>query len=164
VGSALENALFTPDPVETILASPINQAALAYWQQQRGGKLMPARDDLFPADMISFLPNIILLDVLRDPLDFRYRLIGTKVTLQMLHTDNTGLTMRELENKGQGPDSKIFGNCQRAVETCSPVAAQTPYVGKNSDFKATEDVILPLSADEKTVNMLFVTAEFLEPS
>ncbi len=125
---------------------------------------MPARSDLSPADMISFLPNIILLDVLRDPLDFRYRLIGTKVTLQMLHTDNTGLTMRELESKGQGPGSKIFGNCLRAVETCGPVAAQTPYVGKNSDFKATEDVILPLSADGKTVNMLFVTAEFLEHS
>ncbi len=158
----MENAFIIQDLDDVRVVSPINRASLAYWHQQRGKRLMPARSDLFPADMISFLPNIILLDVLQGPLDFRYRLIGTKVTLQMLHTDNTGKTMRELENKGQGPGSKIFGNCQKAVETCSPIAAKTPYVGKNSDFKATEDIILPLSADGETVNMLFVTAEFLE--
>lgn len=162
MGNPVDSALILRDLDDIQVTSPINQASLAYWLQQRGDRQMPARQDLLPADMISFLPNIILLDVLQSPLDFRYRLIGTKVTLQMLHTDNTGLTMRQLENKGQGPDSKIFGNCRRAVESGRPVAAKTPYVGKNSDFKATEDIILPLSADGQTVNMLFVTAEFLE--
>ncbi|MBL4813672.1 MAG: PAS domain-containing protein [Rhodobacteraceae bacterium] len=144
------------------LESPANQASLAYWQQQRAGRIMPSRADLSPADMLVFLPNVILLDVLQDPIDFRYRLIGTKVTLQMMFSDHTGKTMRELSELGQGPGSQIFGNCQRAVETFQPVTAQTPYIGKNSDFKATEDVIMPLSEDGKTVNMLFITAEFVD--
>jgi len=122
---------------------------------------MPSRADLSPAEMIDFLPNIILLDVLYDPLDFRYRLIGTKVTLQMMHSDHTGKSMRDLSDIGQGPGSRIFCNCQEVVETCQPVGAQTPYVGKNSDFKATEDIIMPLSKNGTTVNMLFVTAEFI---
>ena len=154
--------LISADLHDISVASPVNQASLSYWILKRGDRLMPSRCDLFPPEMIAFLPNIILLDVLQEPLDFRYRLVGTKITLQMLYTDNTGKTMRELVSKGQGPGSKIFGNCQQAVETRRPVAAKTPYVGKNSDFKSTEDIILPLSVDGETVNMLFVTAEFLD--
>jgi hypothetical protein len=144
------------------LKSPVNVASLAYWKALRGARSMPSRSDLTPADMLSFLPNVILVDVLSDPLDFKYRLVGTKVTLKMLHTDNTGKTMRELEFKGQGPESKIFSNCAKVIETQYPLAGKTPYVGKNSKFKATEDIIMPLSEDGNIVNMLFVTCEFID--
>ncbi|USG60854.1 hypothetical protein NBZ79_16980 [Sneathiella marina] len=70
--------------------------------------------------------------------------------------------MRELDFKGQGPTSKIFNNCVKVVESHQPLAGQTPYIGKNSEFKATEDIIMPLSEDGKVVNMLFVTCEFID--
>jgi len=158
----LDNALIGSIELDVNLRSPVNISSLAYWERLRGARAMPSRADMSPSDMLSFLPNVILVDVLAEPLDFKYRLVGTKVTLHMLHTDNTGKTMRELDFKGQGPDSKIFYNCAQVVETRQPLAGQTPYVGKNSDFKATEDIIMPLSKDGETVDMLFVTCEFID--
>ncbi|MEH6526917.1 MAG: PAS domain-containing protein [Sneathiella sp.] len=158
----MDKALVGAINLDVRLRSPVNISSLDYWGGLRGARSMPSRADMSPADMVSFLPNVILLDVMAGPQDFKYRLVGTKVTLQMLHTDNTGKTMRELGFKGQGPDSKIFSNCVKVVETRQPLAGQTPYTGKNSDFKATEDIIMPLSQDGETVNMLFVTCEFID--
>ena len=158
----MDNSLDGSVKLDVRLRSPVNISSLAYWERLRGARAMPSRADMSPVDMLSFLPNVILVDVMAEPMDFRYRLVGTKVTLQMLHTDNTGKTMRELDFKGQGPDSKIFKNCAKVVETRQPLAGQTPYAGKNSDFKATEDIIMPLSEDGETVNMLFVTCEFID--
>ena len=41
------------------------------------------------------------------------------------------------------------------------IAGDTPYVGKNKDLLTTEDVIMPLSDDGETVDMLFVTVGFI---
>jgi hypothetical protein len=158
----LEKISVRPINLDIELKSPINLSSLAYWEELRGARIMPSRSDLSPPNMLSFLPNIILVDVLLDPLDFKYRLVGTKVTLKMLHANNTGKTMLELDFKGQGPDSKIFSNCAKVVESQYPLAGQTPYAGKSSDFKATEDIIMPLSEDGNLVNMLFVTCEFID--
>ncbi len=143
---------------ELSLRSPTNQMSLAYWEEIRGDRAMPARADLQPQEMVPFLRCVILLDVLREPLDFRYRLIGTKVTQEMIHNDHTGRKMTEIPH--QSPASRIFSNCRHVVETCRPIGGQTPYVGPNADYKLTEDGIMPRSEDGETVNMLFVTADF----
>ena len=109
------------------LISPTNQMSLAYWEDLRAGRPMPARADLHPRNMVPFLRCVILLDVLRDPLDFRYRLIGTKVTQEMIFNDHTGRTMTDLPH--QNPESRIFTNCHLVVESGQPVGGQTPYVG-----------------------------------
>ncbi len=140
------------------LRHPTNQAAFAYWDEIRAGRLMPSRAELNPADIRSILPCVFLLDVASDPLDFRYRLIGTKMASH-LNRDLTGSWMSELPH--QRPPSRIWSACARVVETREPLSSDTPYVGKHHEFKQTEDLIMPLSADGATVNMLFVTADFL---
>ncbi|MDJ0945490.1 MAG: PAS domain-containing protein [Kiloniellales bacterium] len=140
------------------LRHPTNQAAFAYWDRIRAGRAMPARADLDPSDIRTILPCVFLLDVARDPLDFRYRLIGTKMASH-LNRDLTGTWMSEIPH--QRPPSRIWSACARVVETRTPLSSDTPYVGKHHEYKKTEDLILPLSADGETVNMLFVTADFL---
>ncbi len=119
---------------------------------------MPSRADLDPAEIRTILPCVFLLDVTQDPLDFRYRLIGTKMASH-LNRDLTGSWMSELPH--QRPPSRIWSACAKVVETRAPLSSDTPYVGKLHEFRKTEDLILPLSADGETVNMLFVTADFL---
>ncbi len=143
------------------LASPTNQMSLAYWEDVRGSRLMPARADLEVPQMTRFLRCIILLDVIEDPFDFHYRLIGTKVTQEMVYHDHTGKMMTDIPHQNQ--ESRIFGNCRDVVLKRRPIGGQTPYVGRNSDFRMTEDVIMPLSNDGERVNMLFVTADFIDP-
>ena len=140
------------------LQHPTNQAAFAYWDEIRAGRAMPSRADLDPSDIPTILPCVFLLDVAQDPLDFRYRLIGTKMASH-LNRDLTGAWMSEVAH--QKPPSRIWSACARVVETRVPLSSDTPYVGKHHEYKKTEDLILPLSADGETVNMLFVTADFL---
>ncbi len=140
------------------LQHPTNRTAFAYWDRIRAGRAMPSRAELDPADICGILPCVFLLDVARAPLDFRYRLIGTKMASH-LNRDLTEIWMSEIAH--QRPPSRIWSACARVVATRLPLSSDTPYVGKHHEFKKTEDLILPLSADGETVNMLFVTADFL---
>ena len=140
------------------LTSPINRASLAYWERRRAGRSMPSRDDLDPSEMTGFLPYVFLLDVRPEPLDFRFRLIGTVMDRHM-NASYTGRWMSEIPH--QRAPSIIWSSCRQVVESHAPMTSDTPYVGKHKDFKRTEDVIMPLSDDDWAVNMLFVTAAFI---
>ncbi len=65
-----------------------------FWQQKRGGRPMPARADISPAQLKHHLGWVTVLDVLPGGRDFRYRLIGTLVT-QYFSSDWTGKTVLE---------------------------------------------------------------------
>src|SRR5262249_29214633 len=83
---------------------------LAYWESKRPGRRMPARRDIDPAEMLDLLPNVMLVDVVREPLDFRYRLIGTAIVAHMRH-DYTGQRFSALPR--QGRDSKLWAAAAR---------------------------------------------------
>ena len=119
---------------------------------------MPARVDIDPSEILKILPHIFLLDVRAEPLDFRYRLIGTKMDEHMMGS-YTGLWMSEIPH--QKPPSRIWSSCRRVVTEAEPLSSDTPYIGKNKEFLTTEDLIMPLADDDETVNMLFVTVGFV---
>src|SRR5215471_10832357 len=67
------------------------------WVSLRGDRPMPSRKDLDPLQIgPEFLPNVMLIDVLREPRRYRYRLIGTHV-VSASGEDRTG---RVFENVG----------------------------------------------------------------
>ena len=140
-----------------LLISPVNRTVFAYWQRVRGARSMPARADIDPADLVAVLPHLILLDVQREPLDFRYRLIGSLVA--DYSAEHTGKWMSSIPH--QAPPSRIWSACQTVVETGEPMSTDVPNVGKLRDFKRIEDIMMPLSEDGRTINMLFVAVDFL---
>lgn len=154
--TALVRRLGTTEAID--LQSPINQQSLAYWEAKRGRRSMPSRRDIDPTEMVGILPYVFLLDVNSEPLDFRYRLVGTVMDQHMIER-HTGRWMSEIPH--QRPPSIIWQSCQLVVESRCPYSSETPYVGKHRDFKHTEDIIMPLSDDDRVVNMLLVTAAFI---
>ncbi|WP_193367301.1 PAS domain-containing protein [Pelagibius marinus] len=140
------------------LRSPINQVGYDYWKRKRGQRRMPTRGDIDPSEMVKILPHVFLLDVRQAPLDFRYRLVGTKMDEHML-ARYTGRWMSEIPH--QAAPSRIWANCRQVVMERRPISGDTPYIGKNKDFLTTEDLIMPLSDDDDTVDMLFVTVGFV---
>jgi hypothetical protein len=48
-----------------------------YWDAKRAGRRFPARSDIDPTELSYALGWLNLIDVLHDPLRFRYRLQGT---------------------------------------------------------------------------------------
>lgn len=60
-----------------------------HWDEVRRGRSMPSRADIDPLSLPQLLGHLLLIDVLREPLRFRYRLIGTRLTERM-RRDMTG--------------------------------------------------------------------------
>jgi len=146
------------DSALTDINSPKLQQALAYWNEKRGRRPMPARADLDPMEMIPILPHVILLDVLRDPLDFRYRLIGTLVEDHM-SAPYTGRRFSEFEGQCEG--SRIWTCSERVLNERQPVRSDVPYIGPMSDFTTIEDIMMPLSSDGESVDVIFIAVEYI---
>lgn len=139
------------------LRSETNRRAFDYWMKLRGDRSMPARSDIDPLDIRDILPHVLLLDVAHDPLDFRYRLIGTKV-VSHLNNNHSGKWMSEIPH--QKPPSVIWSSCAAVVTEKLPMTTEIPYMGRNKDFAVGEDIVMPLSNDDDLVNMLFVSVDF----
>jgi hypothetical protein len=107
------------------------------------------------------LPQILLIDVSRDPWDFRFRLIGTNVVYH-LSQDWTGSSFSEIEH--MAAPSRIFGACVEVANSGEPLRSQTPYVGPHANFVTADDIILPLATDGKTVDKLLVFVEHFAKS
>ncbi|MBI3708459.1 MAG: PAS domain-containing protein [Proteobacteria bacterium] len=130
-----------------------------YWDARRAGRACPARQEIDPLDLKYAIGHLMLIDVLRDPLQFRYRLIGTHVT-QRMGCDLTGKTVDEVPDPAYREQiRKSFG---AVVESGRPSLShyERPIRGQPRRF---EVLRLPLSDDGATVNMLLVAAMYFEP-
>lgn len=147
---------------ESRLTSPVLRTGLDYWQRIRGEREIPARRDLDPADIATILPNVMLKDVCRDPLDFRYRLVGSRARHHS-QADYTGKRMSELAH--QGPSSVVFRVCAWVVENRRPLLLRPPYAGPQRDFLWIEAAVMPLSDGRDdaraAVDKLFIVLDFL---
>jgi hypothetical protein len=134
------------------------QDALAYWESKRAGRQMPARRDFDPVlEIPKLVPWVVLVDVLRDPLDFRFRLIGSGV-VDRSRRNNTGKLFSEIPEFG--PGSYLWSHRATVVETCAPLRAEPPYVGRMRGASRVADIHLPLSEDDTVVNMIFTVVAF----
>jgi hypothetical protein len=144
-------------------ATPLLLAGFDYWEACRGDRPMPARADIDPAAIKPLLPHLILMDVLRNakpgwPLDFRYRLLGTFADQHML-ARYTGICMSDLPH--QQPGSRIWNSLETVAVDKVPQVNRVPYIGPHRDFLSVVDIVMPLSADGDTVDMLFCFLEFV---
>jgi len=145
--------MFSPETISKKIGE-----ALTYWESKRSGRRMPARADIDPGEIRLLLPHVILLDVAHDPLDFRYRLIGTVIEEHLL----TALSAKWMSAiPHQRSPSRIWSNCRTVVETRMPLQSDTPYVGCKRDFVVSQDILMPLSDNDSDVTMLFVIVDYL---
>ena len=96
-------------------------------------------------------------DIEQDPLDFRYRLIGTWLR-NFLYEDYTGRSLRELE--GKGPGSGLWSILERVYKDRDPLYCAVPYVGPKSDYKQASSLYLPLADDHTMINKIMLVANF----
>lgn len=76
---------------------PFFKKALAVWDAKRGDRFAPFRRDIDALDFSSdVLPRLMLVEVVHEPLCFRFRLTGTKA--DQIHERNiTGLLTDDLQ-------------------------------------------------------------------
>jgi len=123
----------------------------AYWEGLRRGREFPARRDIDPLDFRYALGHVILLDVLYQPLRFRFRLHGTALTLRAGY-DMTGKMADELPNAKNR--RMLIERCRSVVEGRRPVAATDNRLLLARNPLPYEVLWLPLSEDGSTISML----------
>jgi hypothetical protein len=118
------------------------------------------RADIHPEEMTRDLPFVYLVDVLRDPLAFRFRLVGTRVSVWS-GKDYTGATLNAAE---YGPSWKIIFEAYREiVERRAPTAAELFAPWRMREFQYYERFLAPLAEDGQTVTMIFGALHTIDP-
>lgn len=139
--------------------TPLLNNLLGYWENCRGGRAIPARADLDPLHIPRLLSSVMLIDVLRDPLDFRYRLIGTRI-VERLKSDYTGIRFSELGHTM--PSDPVFALAAAIAQEARPGWVEIPYLRPHHLTRPWIVLATPLSDDGHTVNMLLYGADFEE--
>lgn len=126
------------------------RAVFSYWQDKAGGRPMPARTDIDPAELKPYLPNLALIDVEGDPPRYRYRLVGTELTsilgreLRGRHVDEMPLLHRRFALAAYDKLLHERMPTYARIDTFIPFLFSVRY----------ERLLLPLAPDGERVNMV----------
>jgi hypothetical protein len=138
------------------LAAQIVVPALSYWERIRGSRAMPRRCDIDPAEIPRLLPFVMLVDVLDNPLDFRFRLVGTEIDA-ITAANLRGRRFSESRQLGAG--SNVWDDYVSVATKHQPLTGNVDYVGADRYVRAIRHCLMPLSDDGERVNMIFVAVE-----
>jgi hypothetical protein len=133
------------------------RALFTYWSMKRGERRMPSRADIDPAELRPLLPHIMLLDVIDGGSDMRYRLVGTEIE-RHLGRPVTGRLLGDLVS-GDYLDY-VLSLYQRVIADTAPVYSENGFdrdrsdFGMIADFKRAHRLMLPLSRDGVTVDIV----------
>jgi len=123
--------------------------------------LLPGRQHCNPSDIPALLPWVWLADVHRNPLRFKYRLVGTGC-VEATGPEITGRWLGEVHPDFRG--SALYPHFEAAAERAQVAYYRGPplYISAIYDrkWKTLERLILPLAKDGRNVDMLFCMTTF----
>jgi len=124
-----------------------------YWLSIKPARGLPGRQHFDPLDIADIMPRIWMLDVLRDPLRYRYRLAGTK-EVATLQREVTGLMFDEVHPHLRGT-GEAFGRLDevalRGVATYRHGRVVAIHHKEHLDV---ENCVVPLARDGWTVDII----------
>lgn len=119
----------------------------AYWlTKAKGG--VPSRSEIDPVDVRELLPNLMMIDMVGDPVRFRYRLVGTRV-VQYTGFDFTGRCLDEMVFQGRDFIEQCY---RRMLAEKRPVFGHYAWLVRSRHFGQCEFGLFPLSDGGATVN------------
>jgi hypothetical protein len=121
-----------------------------YWLERKGSRRFPARRDIDPLDFPYLLGDIMLIDVLSDPVRFRVRVHGTTMA-ERAHYDLTGKLLDELPISDYR--AYVIERCRKLVETGEPMLVHHDRQ-LDDQPRNYEALWLPLSENGATVTQL----------
>ncbi len=130
---------------------------LRIWQDLAGSRPMPARADFHPRIFLRHLPDIALVDVQREPLRVRYRLVGTNIT-RAVGRELTGQWYDRLY------PPQIMAQVERVytwiVTHRRPLRTTGMALFFDRQMYSYEVLNLPLSAEGEAVDMVLAAMKF----
>jgi hypothetical protein len=142
------------------LEHPVLAHLKSYWASKRGSRAMPSRAEIKPAEMKEHLGWVVLLDVLPGYADFRYRMIGSRVSEQLLGGFTGKLISEAFAEYGQTVVNAVLAVHRKASRDCIPVRSFGSASALGREFLDYDALILPLSDDGIHANMILNTFTF----
>jgi hypothetical protein len=131
------------------------RAVYDYWRLKAGGRSMPFRADIDPAEMKPFLPAMMLVDVVHDTRRFVYRLVGTHEVAGR-GRDPTGLSVAEAFYAGSAEEA--LAAYEYVARERRPFCFCDPYITPDGWEEREDTIYLPLTRDGETVGVIMVYA------
>ena len=121
-----------------------------YWNNLRNGRLMPARSDVNPVDLVFMLGWILLIEIYPDPTGnqpflFRYRLSGAELD-RISRCSLQGHWANELSDNFQR--YATIHAFQEAAKTAAPNFYRVNLKRRGEKYLVYERMTLPLSVDD----------------
>jgi hypothetical protein len=132
---------------------PLVRRFYEHWLSIAPPGLLPGRQHIQPEDMVPMLSRLLMMDVHRDPLRFRYRLCGTSL-VSSWNREVTGQWLDEIE-----PET-IYNPIVRdrycfVAEAGRPTWRRGPsFWDRDPLHRTIENCVAPLAADGKTVDVI----------
>ncbi len=119
-----------------------------YWGKLKHDRWAPSWSEFKLEDVSNdAIPFIIIVDVIPEPLDFKYRFWGTANTVNIGY-DCTGKSVRDNEMFSD----KVFNECRQIYEEHRPLVYYTKAIKPNGLHREYTRIRLPLSDDLLTVS------------
>jgi hypothetical protein len=147
---------FGEAPFRTLIQFERFRRLYDYWHEKRGTRAMPSRADITPLELKGVLGWVLLLDVERTPLRFRFRLVGSEIT-----------TIRGMDLTGRYLDESVSSSRDVILRFNARVATE-PCIGFHCVLDTMRDarvgwvsrLSLPLSSDQRHVDMILGGFEY----
>jgi hypothetical protein len=125
-----------------------------YWDEKRGQRALPRRSDIIASELRPHLGSVMLVDVVSNLDEFRYRLVGTLVTQYFLK-DGTGMTVDEaFADRDPLVAKAISGLFRKSAQEHAVLHTFGNALWLGPGFEEFEAIYLPLSDDGTSVNMI----------
>ncbi len=135
----------------SVTAARAHQEVFAYWSSLRRDGRLPGRADLRPHDLKRLLPTVSLIDVARDPLDYRMRLAGTGLYTVYGH-EITGRGLRDIYSRDAAGYWR--GELDKVVLGRRPGVGCHNMAWRGEAHVSLLWIRLPLASDGETVDMI----------
>ena len=128
-------------------------ALYATWQAIHSDGQLPARGEIGPEALKAWLRNVELIDIEREPLRFRRRLVGTKI-VDYQGKDRTGHYLAS--DDPTTVDGWAFDDYADCAGRGIAIHREDRGVDVNGDTVRWERLLMPLARDGRTADMILV--------
>jgi hypothetical protein len=126
-------------------------AALEFWRYAQTCRVvggLPSRTIFDPTEIGALLARIWIIDVLRDPIDFRYRLAGTHI-VETVGFEPTGKLFSDILAERIAVDPAFLARFRFMADSGVSTWRLGPARNwKNMDYKTVENLCVPFAVGE----------------
>ena len=131
-----------------------------YFEKKTAGKRFANRADLNPMEIVKYIPNVILFDLVYDDKgaveDVNFRLFGTEVA--NFYGDWTGKSISNEDFQNTYPESnlRLLKEINFILDSKKSITTVSKHYSKDRPFIQINTLKIPFSQDGDTIDMIFM--------